>query len=570
LRRTKHPPAADKAARRSSSRRLIPEWLSGYRRDWLGRDVVAGVIVWGVVVPQAIAYAQIAGLPPEAGLVAAPGAMIGYAILGTSRTLIVSATTATSALSAAAIGPLADGNVARFAALSAGLALVSAAVLVGAGLLRLGGVMDLVSKPVMTGFLFGLGLTVMVGQAPKLFGIDGGEGNFFEMLGALFENLGDTVGWTLGVGIASIALLIGLKRLAPKIPATLFVLALAIVVSALLDLASRGVEVVGDLPSALPNPSWPDITWSDMAKLLPAAFGVMIVCAEAIGVSRSIASSGGYSVDTNRDLVALGGANLLAGLSQGFVQSGGASQTMAAEEAGGRTQLVSIVAAGLILLTGAFLAPLFADLPQATLGAIVVVAIAGFLRVDELRRFAALRSSAVGIALLALIGVLVLGVLPGLIVAAGLSLAVVIKRISRPSVGVLARDPATGAWGRSDRHPEWVRQDGFVVARVDGPLFYANASSVKERLLVFARKTKPRPGVLVLDLSGSPDLDVETLDTLGELAQALSKIDIELRLASVRAPAQRLLHRAGITANVEPTLDAAIYERPSRSGDSQP
>jgi sulfate permease, SulP family len=550
-------PAANKGTRRSR-RQIIPEWLSGYRRDWLVRDVVAGAIVWGVVVPQAIAYAQIAGLPPEAGLMAAPGAMIGYALLGTSRTLIVSATTATSALSAAAVGPLADGNAAKFAGLSAGLALVSAAVLVGAGLLRLGGVMDLVSKPVMTGFLFGLGLTVMVGQLPKIFGVEGGEGNFFEMLGTLFDNLGDTVGWTLGVGIVSIALLIAFKRLAPRLPATLIVLALAIVLSALLDLAGRGVDVVGDLPSGLPNPSWPDISLSDFGKLLPAAFGVMIVCAEAVSVGRSVASAHGYSIDTNRDLVALGGANLLAGLSQGFVQSGGASQTMAAEEAGGRTQLVSIVAAGLILLTGAFLSPLFADLPQATLGAIVVVAIAGFLRVDELRRFARLRNSAVGIALLALVGVLVLGVLPGLIVAAGLSLAIVIKRLSRPSVGVLARNPATGAWGRSDRNPDWDRPDGVLVTRVDGPLFYANSSSVKERLLEIARATRPTPRVLVLDLSASADLDVETLDTLVELINSLAKQGIELRLASVRAPALKLLRKAAITAPVEPTLDAAV------------
>ena len=228
--------------------------LRGYDRAWLSHDLVAGLIVWGVVTPQAVAYAQIAGLPPSAGLAAAPGALIAYALLGTSRTLVVSATTATSALSAAAVGPLADGDVARFAALSAGLAVVVAVVLVAAGALRLGGVMDLVSKPVMTGFLFGLGLTVALGQLSKLFGVEGTSGKFFEQLWDLLGNLGDTHGWTLAVGAASVAALVAFRRFAPTLPGMLIVLALAIVVSALLDLSEKGVDVVGRPAVGVPRP----------------------------------------------------------------------------------------------------------------------------------------------------------------------------------------------------------------------------------------------------------------------------------------------------------------------------
>ena len=527
--------------------------------------MVAGVIVWSVVVPQAVAYAQIAGLPPEAGLIAAPGALVAYALLGTSRTLVVSATTATSAISAAAVTPLADGDATRFAALSAGLALLSGLILVGAGLLKLGGVMDLVSKPVMTGFLFGLGLTVAVGQLPKLFGVEGGSGDFFDLLRALLENLGDTSGLTLVVGLGSILLLIILSRMAPSLPATLVVLIIAIATSALFGFADRGVDVVGDLPRAIPRPAWPNITGGDAIGLLGAAFGLMVVSAEAVGVSRSLASSDGYVIDANRDLIAMGGSNLAAGITQGFVQSGGASQTMAAERAGGKTQLASLFAAGLILLTGAFLAPLFKDLPQATLGAIVIVAIAGFFRVDEIRRFATLRTSAVVIALIALGGVLVLGVLPGLIVAAGLSLAMVIKRLSRPPIGTLSRDPVTGSWGRTDRHPDWQTSDGLVVARVDAQLFYANSTIVKERLLAIAREQEPKAQALVLDLSTSSDLDVETVDALGELADTLAADGIELRLASVRAPVLEILRRGGVTSRVrvEPSIDDALTERPS-------
>jgi SulP family sulfate permease len=544
---------------------FVPSWLTGYHRAWLGPDLVAGVIVWSVVVPQAVAYAQIAGLPPEAGLVAAPGALVAYALLGTSRTLVVSATTATSAVSAAAVAPLANGNAGRFAALSAALAILSAAVLVGAGLLKLGGVMDLVSKPVMTGFLFGLGLTVAIGQLPKLFGVEGSDGDFFEILGALLGDLGETHAPTLAVGIGSVVLLIGFGRLTPNIPSTLVVLVVAIATSTLFDLADRGVEVVGELPTALPSPTLPDVSAKDLTALLPAAFGVMIVCAEAVGVSRSIAGTKGYTISANRDLVALGASNLLAGISPGFVQSGGASQTMAAERAGGQTQLASIVAAVLMLLTGAFLAPLFTELPQATLGAIVVVAIAGFFRVDELRRFARLRTSAVGLAMLALVGVLFLGVLPGLIVAAGLSLILVIHRLSRPPLGTLARDPATGVWGRTDRHPDWETVDDVVVARVEGPLFYANAMSVKERLLALSRDAEPQPRALVLDLAETSETDVESVDVLGGLADTLTAAGIELHLTSVRGPVLHILQRAGVTerVRVDPTLDDAVRDRPT-------
>ena len=312
----------------------MPAWLRSYDRAWLSHDLVAGLIVWGVVTPQAVAYAQIAGLPPSAGLAAAPGALIAYALLGTSRTLVVSATTATSALSAAAVGPLADDDVARFAALSAGLAVVVAVVLVVAGALRLGGVMDLVSKPVMTGFLFGLGLTVALGQLSKLLGVEGTSGKFFEQLWDLLGDLGDTDGWTLVVGAASVAALVAFRRFAPTLPGMLIVLALAIVVSTLLDLSARGVDVVGELPSAFPDPAVPDISWDDVVDLLPAALGMLIVSAEAASVSRGIARAQGYDVDPNRDLIALGASNGLAGLSSGFVQSGGASQTLAAEQAG--------------------------------------------------------------------------------------------------------------------------------------------------------------------------------------------------------------------------------------------
>ncbi|MGH3011051.1 MAG: SulP family inorganic anion transporter [Gaiellaceae bacterium] len=537
----------------------LAPWLRGYRRAWLVPDVLAGLIVWTVVVPQAVAYAQIAGLPPSAGLAAAPGALLAYALLGTSRSLVVSATTATSALSAAAVGPLADGDVARFAALSAALAVVAAIVLILAGLVHAGKVMDFVPTTVMTGFLFGLGLVVSLGQLPKIFGVEEGSGDFFEQLRDLVEELDDTHTWTLVVGAASVVGLVALGRLAPKLPGTLIVLVGAIVASAALDLAAEGVDVVGKLPDAAPDFAIPDVSWGDLADLLPAALGVMIVSAEAAAVSRSIASSQGYEVDVNRDIVALGGSNLLAGFSSGFVQSGGASQTLAAERAGGRTQLVSLVAAALILLTGLFLAPLFEDLPQATLAAIVIVAIANFFRVRELGRFAHLRRTAIVLALVALFGVLLFGVLPGLLLAVALSLFELLQRLSTPQVAKLVRDPATGAWGNRERHPGWASPPrGVLVVGVEGPLFYANSAAVKNRVLELAAEHEAT--TVVLDLARNDELDVQALDMLGELVGELAPHGVELRLAAVRARVLELLRRSGLAARVciESSIDAAI------------
>ncbi len=542
--------------------RLVPPWLASYRRDWLVPDLVAGLVVWSVVVPQSVAYAQVAGLPPEAGLIAAPGALIGYALLGTSRSLVVGATTATAAVSAAAVGPLADGDAMRYAALSAGLALVAAAVFVAAGLLRLGAVFDFVSPPVMTGFLFGLGLTIAVGQAAKLLGVEAPGGGFFEKVWELVRDLGDASGWTVATGVLSIAALLAVSRLAPGLPATLVVLGGAILVSTLLDLSGRGVDVVGELPDALPDPGVPDVSWNDLVDLVAPAFGVLFVSAEAVGVARSLGVRHRYAIDTNRELIGLGGANLLSALSQGFVQSGGSSQTAAADRAGGKTQLASLVAAGLVLLTGAFLAPLFENLPQATLAAIVVVAVSGFWRVGELRRFALIRPSALFQALVALGGVLVLGVLPGLIVAAALSLILVVRRLSRPSVGVLARDPQSGAWGRADRHPDWTTPPDLVVGRVDGPIFYANSSLVKERLLELAAG-EPPPRAVVLSLEGNYDLDLASVDAFAELADALAARGSELRLAAVHVGALNIIRRSGLNERVriEPTIDAAADAR---------
>ena len=374
--------------------------------------------------------------------------------------------------------------------------------------------------------------------------------------------------------LGSLALLILGRRFLPGFPATLLVLALAIVVSALAGLQDHGVDVVGEIPDRTARPGAPRCGIADLGALIAPALGVLILSAEAVGVARALAVKHDYQVDPNRDLVGMGAANALAGLSSGFVQSGGASQTAAADGAGGRSQLASLVAAGLILLTGAFLAPLFEDLPQATLAAIVIVAIAGFFDVAELRRFEHVRRSALVFALLALAGVLALGVLQGLIVTAGLSLVYVVAA-PQPAVGRRARPrPRHGRVG-PHRPPRGLarRRRASLVVRSDGPLLYPNANAVKERVLALAAAA-PDARVVVLDLVQSTELDIQTADALGELADALRDDGRELRLALVRAPALGVLERSGVAAKarVEQALDAALVDAvpdrpPSRSPD---
>ena len=357
-------------------------------------------------------------------------------------------------------------------------------------------------------------------------------------------------------------LLLG-PRLVKRLPSTLLVLVLAIAVSALAGLDEHGVDVVGEIPNALPDPAIPDVGLADLVDLIGPALGVLVLSAEAVGVARALGVKHGYRVDPNRDLVAMGAANALSGLSSGFVQSGGASQTAAADGAGGRSQLAGLVAAGMILLTGAFLAPLFEDLPQATLAAIVIVAVAGFFDFGELRRFVRVRRSAIVFAALALAGVLLLGVLQGLVLAALQSLIYVVARLSRPSVAALARDPETGAWGRIDHHPDWMAPEGVLVVRSEALLLYPNANAFKERVLAITAAASPGTRAVVVDLSQSTELDIQTVDTLGELADALGRDGIELRLAEVREPAREVLARSGVAERVriERTLDDAVRDQ---------
>jgi sulfate permease, SulP family len=477
--------------------------LRGHDTGWLRGDVVAGLTVWAVLVPEALAYASIAGVSPVVGLYAAPGALLLYAAFGSSRHLVVGPMSATAALSAAAVADVAMPNSAGFVAHTAALAITTGLIALVAGLLRLGFLASFISEPVLKGFIIGLALTIVAGQLPDLFGVEGGGGNFFEKLWHLLSDLDQTSVTTLAVGLASLALVLGLRRFAPAVPGSLVAVLVGIAAVGLLDLDAHGVEIVGQIDSGLPALGTPDVAAADYLALTPAAAGVMLVgFAEGLGAAKTYAARHHYEVDANRELLGLGAANLGSGLSSGMVVNGSLSKTAVNGSAGARSQVSGLVVAALTILTLLFLTGLFENLPRATLAAVVIAAVielvdfpalAAIYRIAtrELRGIYGIAARPDFIAAVAaLAGVLVFDTLPGLFIGIVVSLLLLLYRASRPHVAVLGQVPGTpGQYGDIQRHPENELEPGIALLRVEGELFFANADTV--RAAVRARAAEP-------------------------------------------------------------------------------
>ncbi|WP_395576997.1 SulP family inorganic anion transporter [Streptomyces sp. BK79] len=545
-------------------------WLHHYRRSGLRGDGLGALTAWALIVPECVAYAQIAGVPPQNAFYAAPVALLVYGLLGRSNFLVVGATSATSVLSGSAIAGV--GSPEDAAGLSAAVAVVSGAVLVAAGLARLGFLTNFLAEPALVGFLFGMALTIIVRQLSKITGAESGDGDFFERLWGLVRHVPDWSLTTLTVGLAALAALLALERFLPRLPAALLVLVVGLAVSAGAGLEKHGVEVVGAIPSAVPVPRLPGIPAADWLALVGGALGVaLVVFAEAYSIAGLFAREHGQEVDADREMIAVGAANIAAGLVRGFAVSGSASRSAAAAGAGGRTPMVSLIAAVLILLTGAFLTPLFTDLPEAVLGAIVIVAVRGFLRVGELRRYARLDRNSLWVALTALLGVLLFDLLPGLLLAVALSLVLFIGAASRRHVAVLGRLPGRDRsdarratlYGDTTMHPDAKPVPGVLVVRPDGSLFFGNISRVRLAVRDQVRAADPPPHAVVLDLADSYHLGAPVLDTLDELRDELHRHGIALHLAHVRARAATDLDRHPLTIRLgphalHPTVDDAV------------
>ena len=429
--------------------------------------------------PQSLAYATIVGVPVQYGLYTAFVALLVYPLFGTSKQLVVGPSATVGAVSAAVVTPLVGASALgtdTAAEYAAALALAVAVVYLALGLLRMGWISTFLSKAVMSGFVLGFAIGIIINQAPKLFGVPGLDGSYMQQLWGLIQELPDTSGATLAVGAASLALLLLMRYTTPKLPRALIVVVLSIAAVSVFDLADEGVAVTGDVPTGLFSIGLPNIGWSDAGELMIGALAVVFVgYSETLAAARSVARRRGYEIDTNQELTAQGAANGAAGLVGGFVVDGSLSKTSVADDAGQKTEVASIINAVLVLATLLFLAALFEDLPSATLGAIVIDAMIGLITFAPLRRYFRVNRADFAVFTGAGLGILFAGVMAGILIGVVLSLVMLIARSSRTNVRRLLRDPTTGAYHDVSRHEGLVPIPGIVVVRVDGPLFFADA-----------------------------------------------------------------------------------------------
>lgn len=535
--------------------KLFPS-LSGYRRSWLRPDLIAGLTVWAVLVPEALAYASIAGVSPVVGLYAAPGALLLYAALGSSRHLVTGPMAATAALSAATVGDLVARNSGdQFLAFTAGLAIATGLAALLAGTFKLGFLSGFISEPVLKGFIVGLALTIMIGQVPKLFGVEGGDGDFFVQVWEFLRDLGQTSIATLAVGAGSLALVLGLRRWAPAVPGSLIAVAGGIFAVSVFGLDGHGVAIIGKIEAGLPSLGTPDLSLSDYGELAAGGIGVMLVAfAEGLGAAKTYAARDHYEIDPNRELLGLGGANIAAGLSSGMVVNGSLSKTAVNASAGARTQLSGLIVAVLTLVTLLVLTGLFENLPEATLAAVVIAAVIELVDFPALSRLYRVYTRRLGrtygaaarpdfiAAVAAMVGVLAFDTLPGLFIGIGISILLLLFRASRPQVSELGQTADGAYFDDIARHPESRPVEGVVVLRIESGLFFANADPIQARVRRAARRDDIR--AVVLDAETVPFIDVSGARMLHELAGDLDRQGVRLLIARDVGQVRDVLRRA--------------------------
>ncbi|MCC2591926.1 sulfate permease [Tessaracoccus sp. OS52] len=542
-------------ARRSAAggrdllRGLLPgvSVLRHYERAWLGGDVVGGVTVAAYLVPQVMAYAVVAGMEPVVGLWASIGPLVVYAVLGSSRQLSVGPESTTALMTAAAVGGL-IGSVGqdRAADVAAALALAVAAVCVAGWLARLGFLADLLSKPVLVGYMTGIAVLMITSQLDEVTGIALDADSPYEEVRQTIAGVGEADPLTVGISVAGLVLLFGLLALVPKLPGPLIFVALAALASWVFDLGARGVELVGDIPSGLPALGIPDFSGLDPALLMAAAVGVTVVgYSDVVLTGRAFAAQRGERVDANQEFLALGVANLAAGLGSAFPVSCSGSRTALGDSVGTRTQLHSLVAAGVVVVVLFVGGPVLAVFPRAALGAVVIYAAVRLIQPGQWRRIARFRRSELALAVLTTLGVLFLGVLQGIGVAIALSLLELLRRLARPHDGILGRPPGVAGMHDIDDYPDAVQVPGLVVYRYDAPLFFANADNFIRRALE-AVDSAPTPARwLLINAEANVEVDSTAVDMLRTLRDELRKRGVVLAMARVKQDLRDDLEAAG-------------------------
>jgi high affinity sulfate transporter 1 len=577
--------AIEEPAQKSLLQRYLPilDWLPGYRwGDDLRWDLIAGITVWALLVPEAMAYAGIAGVPPEAGLYAAPLALAGYAIFGTSKQLFVGPSSTVAIVSASVVGGIVAGSDADFWTVTSWLAIVTGIVLVVLGLARMGWVSNFMARPVLDGFIIGLAITIAVGQLDKMFGIESEGSNTIRELGSILRQLPDWDVPTMIVGFVSLAVLFLMHKYTPRIPAALTVVIGSILLSAMFGFEDLGIHIVGEIPAGLPPlgiPAWPEGV--PLGDLVLGALAVTIVAyAESLAAAKTYARKHNYVVDANQELIGLGVANLGAGISQGFVVDGSLSKTAAGDGAGQKTQMAGLVAAILTIITLLFLTGLFFNLPEATLGAIVVHAVWNLIDFDKLKRMWIVRKEDFWAASFALVGVLLFGVLEGILIGIVLSLLILIYRASFPTSTELGHVDVGGRYTyvSLEEFPEAAETPEVIVHRFNADLIFSNAGSFADSVVEMLYQSDPPCRVVVIDCEMMADMDMTGAARLSELVSELRERDVDVRLARLHGSAQKVASRFGVldeigddhihltVAEAVRAAQAELSERPPPAG----
>lgn len=538
--------------------------LRGYRRGWLRPDVLAGVTVAAYLIPQVMAYADVAGLAPAVGLWTIVGSLLVYSVFGSSRQLSVGPESTTALMTAVTIAPLAAGDPARYAALAAVLALLVGVLCVLGAAARLGFLADLLSRPVLVGYMTGVAVLMIVGQLGKVTGVPLAGGSVVDDLGAFVRQLGQVHLPTVLLAAGVLTFLAVGGALLPKLPVPLIAVLLAAAATAVFSLRDSGVRVIGAIPAGVPAPGLPAVSGADVVALLLPAVGVAVVgYSDNVLTARSFAIRNDYRVDANSELLALGTANVTAGVLQGFPVSSSASRTAIGDSVGSRSQVHSLVAVGVVVLVLSFGRPLLATFPSAALGALVIYAATRLVEVAEFRRIGAFRRSELALALATTAGVLLLDVLNGVLVAIGLSILDLLRRIARPHDGILGEVPGVAGMHDVDDYPRATRIPGLVVYRYDAPLCFANADDFRRRALA-AVEESPTPVVwFLLNAEANVEIDITAADAIEDLRADLARRGIVFTMARVKQDLRAELATAGLVERIGedrifPTLPTAV------------
>ena len=550
----------------------VERWMPGlrtlrtYKTAWLPRDLVSGAVLCALLVPQGMAYAELAGLPAITGLYTTVACLVAYAAFGPSPYLVLGPDSALGPMIAAAILPLAAGNTEYAIALAGMLAFIVSIICISAGLARLGFVADLISKPVRVGYLAGLAVTIFIGQLPKLFGYSVDANGLIQELVVFLKNLNQTNPWTLAVGLLSLFLILGLKRWAPRILGVLIAVVVSIAVTSFFDLAAKGVATIGVLPQGFPLPSFPSVELSDLPLLVATAFGISLVAVgDTISTSTGFAARRGYEVDGDQEMVGIGSANLFASLFQGFPVSTSGSRTAVAEQAGAKTQLTGVFAAVLVLAMLLFIPGLVQNMPQSALAAILIAASLSLFDLGELRHLWSVRKSEFVLATVSILGVALVGVLQGIVIAVVISIFQFFERAWRPYAAVLGKPEGIPGYHDISQYPNASQLPGLLMVRWEAPLFFANANLFRNKLRKLIAQTDPTPVWVVITAEPVTDVDTTAADMLVDLDLELNAAGIHLVFAELKDSVQEKIERYGLLETIDrrhfyPTIEIAVEE----------